>query len=230
MYKIIQNDKVIDVVQIPRFVSFLASGHVTITDKTSAQGIIGSDNKTIYSFKPVARKDTSVVAIEKVTLDEFNRLQSLLNSNQEISADETTLSKAKRDTITKLSNICKNKITTGFSILLSDNETYDFKLTTEDQLNLMSIEGQLNTGATTFIYHATNQPCKFFSREDMVKIISAFKRHTTYHTTYFNVAKQYINSLVDIEKVNRFSYGEDVSDIVEDIVIKQLLKNGGNLV
>jgi hypothetical protein len=93
----------------------------------------------------------------------------------------------------------------------------------------MSIEGQLNAGAETFIYHATNQPCRFFSREDMTKIISTFKRYTLYHTTYFNVAKQYINSLVDIEKANTFTYGTDVSEVVDDIVIKQILKNGGNL-
>lgn len=229
MYKIIQNDKVVDVVQIPRFVSFLASGHIALTDKTSAQGIVGSDDKTVYSFKPAARTGVQVVTIKEINAEEFSRLQGLLNSNQEVSADETALAKAKRDMITCLSSICKNKIIAGFSIILSDGEEYSFKLTTEDQLNIMSIEGQLNAGAETFIYHATNQPCKFFSREDMTKIINAFKRYTLYHTTYFNVAKQYINSLVDIEKVNTFSYGTDVSEVVDDIVIKQILKTGGNL-
>ena len=229
MYKIIQNDKVIDVVQVPRFVSFLATGHVALTDKTSAQGIVGSDGQTIYSFKPVQHKGIEVAEIKEITMEEFSRLQGLLNSNQEVSADESALAKAKRDTITRLSSICKNKITAGFSITLSDDEAYNFKLTTEDQLNLMSIEGQLNAGAETFIYHATNQPCKFFSRDDMIKIINAFKRYTLYHTTYFNVAKQYINSLTAIEKVNTFSYGTDVSEAIDDVVIKQILKNGGNL-
>jgi hypothetical protein len=229
MYKIIQNNKVVDVVQIPRFVSFLASGHIALTDKTSAMGIVGSDDKTIYSFKPAQRADIQVATIKEINLEEFSRLQSLLNSDQEVSADESALVKAKRDMIAQLSSICKNKITAGFSIKLSDEVDYSFKLTTEDQLNLMSIEGQLNAGAETFIYHATNQPCRFFSKEDMAKIISTFKRYTLYHTTYFNVAKQYINSLTDIEKVNRFTYGTDVSEVVDDIVIKQILKNGGNL-
>ena len=34
--------------------------------------------------------------------------------------------------------------------------------------------------------------------------------------------------MVDIEKINRFTYGTDVSEATDDIVIKQLLKNGGN--
>jgi len=227
MYKIIQNDKVIDLVKYPRFVSFLPSGHIAITDKTSAAGIVGSDNQTVYSFQP--RQGYSVVTIKEITLEELERLQGLLGSGQEVSADESALAAAKRDTIKRLSILCKTKITSGFSVVLSDGETYNFKLTIEDQLNLMSIEGQLNAGAETFIYHATNQPCKFFLREDMIKIISAFKRYTLYHTTYFNVAKQYINSLVDIEKINRFTYGDDVSDTVKDTAIKQILKNGGNL-
>lgn len=226
MYKIIQNNKVIDVVKIPRFVRFLASGYIALTDKTSAQGIVGSDDKTIYSFK--TRPGSSVVSIQEITLEEFNRLQSLLNSKQEVCADESALAKAKRNKIKCLSEICKAKITSGFSIKLSDGENYNFKLTVEDQLNLMALEAQLTTDSTTFLYHATDMPCRFFSRDDMTKIVSTFRRHTLYHTTYFNVAKQYINSQTNLEKVLLFTYGTDVSNSVSDKVIKQILKNGGN--
>ena len=228
MYKIIQNDKVVDVVRLPRFFKVLSKGNIIFTDKSSAHGIVGSDNKTLYAFAPVVQRKLAIATIEEITYEELERLQSLLGSGQEPSADESALATAKRDTIRRLSNICKNKITSGFSIVLSDGESYSFKLTTEDQLNLMSIESQLTAGAETFIYHATNQPCRFFSREDMTKIINTFKRYTLYHTTYFNVAKQYINSLVDIEKVNMFTYGTDVSEAVDNVVIKQILKNGGN--
>jgi hypothetical protein len=229
MYKIICDNKIVDVVKIPYFFKILSTGHVSYTDKSSAQGIVGSDNRTLYAFAPIARRKLDVVTIEEITPKELERLQGLLSSGQEPSADESALAGAKREIIKRLSSICKNKITAGFSVVLSDGKSYSFKLTTEDQLNLMSIEGQLNAGAETFLYHATNQPCRFFSREDMTKIISTFKRYTLYHTTYFNVAKQYINSLVDIEKVNLFTYGTDVSSAVDDVVIKQILKNGGNL-
>ena len=227
-YKIIQNNKVIDVVQYPRFLRFLKSG-IAITDKTSAQGIAGSDNKTLYSFKSVKGYDTVVASIEEITPEELGRLQKLLSSGQEPSADESALAVTKRKVIARLSDICKAKITAGFSVVLSDGKSYNFKLTAEDQLNLLSLENQLNTGAESFIYHATGQPCRFFNREDMAKIINIFRRYTLYHTTYFNVAKQYINSQVDIEKVNKFVYGDDVSEAIDDVVIKQILKNGGNL-
>ncbi len=224
MYKIIQNNKIVDVVKHPQFVSFLASGHIAMTDRTSAEGIMGSDNRTIYSFKTVS--NYPVATIEEISINELERLQSLLGSGQELAADETILAKTKKNALQRLSNKCKASISAGFSVLLSDYESYNFKLTAEDQLNLMSIEGQLNAGAETIIYHATNQPCKVFSRDDMLKVVKAFRHHVTYHTTYFNVAKQYINSLTDIEKINQFSYGTDVSGVVTDKAIKQILTSG----
>jgi hypothetical protein len=228
MYKIIYKSKVIDVVQNPIFLRFLPSGHIAITDKSSAHGIAGSDRKTAYSFGTVKRPNTPVVTIEEISLDEFNRLQSLLNSNQEVSSDKTTLVQAKNSTIKNLSDICKNEITSGFSILLSDGNSYNFKLTAEDQINLLNFENQLNAGENLFIYHATGLPCKLFTREDMKKIIKAYRKHVLYHTTYFNIAKQYINSLVDIDKVKSFSYGTNIAGATKDPILRQILLNGGN--
>jgi len=228
MYKIILNNKVIDVVKIPRFFRLMSTGQVNLTDKSSAHGIVGSDNTTLYAFAPLAQRKSDIVTIEEISSEEFNRLQSLLNSGQEPSANESALAKAKREVIKRLSNTCKNKITAGFSVTLSDGELCSFKLTTEDQINLMVIEGQLVAGEETFIYHATDKPCKIFLREDMLKIVKTFRAHVLYHTTYFNAAKQYIKSLSDMEKVNMFSYGTDISESVDNMVIKQILKNGGN--
>lgn len=227
MYKIIQNNKVIDVVRIPRFVSFLPSGHVAITDKTSAHGIVGSDGKTLYGFAPIKERHLEIVTIEQISLEEFNRLNGLLNSGQDVSADESALALAKQSKIKSLSGQCKYKITSGFSIELSDGIVHNFRLTTEDQLNLMLLENQLANGDEFFIYHATDEPCCQFSREDMIKVVQAAKRHMLYHTTYFNVAKQYVKSLTDIEKVNLFSYGQDISEFEDNVVLKQILKNGG---
>lgn len=229
MYKIIQNDKVIDVVQYPKFVRFLPTGHVAMTDRSSAQGIVGSDNKTLYSFTHGVHINAEVATIKEITLEEFNSLRGLLNSGQEPIANVDALVAAKNGAIKHLSIVCKDKITAGFSISLSDNKTYDFKLTAEDQLNLLALENQLNTDTEHFLYHATGQPCRFFSRDDMVKVIAAFRSHVQYHTTYFNVAKQYINSQTSIENVNKFTYGTNIASLATDPVIKQILKNGGNI-
>jgi hypothetical protein len=225
MYKIMQNNTVIDVVQNPRFVRFLASGHIALTDKASAQGIVGSDETTLYSFEN--RPGYSKVLIKKIMFEEFSRLQSLLNSKQEVSTDESALALAKSETVKHLSNICNAKIIDGFSIKLADGNAYNFKLTTEDQLNLMHIENQFNAGEKLFIYHATDLPCRAFVREDMGKVLKAFRKHILYHTTYFNVVKQYINAQTSIDRVMAFTYGTDISDTVTDPTIRQILKKGG---
>jgi hypothetical protein len=226
MYKIIQNNKVIDVVQNPRFVRFLTSGHIALTDKSSAQGIAGSNGSTLYSFKP--RQGYPNVTIQEITLEEFNSLQGLLNSGEEPAANKTALMQIKQEAIECLSEQCKEAIISGFSIKLPDGENYKFSLTLEDQLNLMNLENQLNSGAKTFIYHATGMPCRVFTRNEIALILKAFRKHVTYHTTYFNAAKQYINSLVSIKKVKTFTYGTDITAYVDDPTLKQILKNGGS--
>jgi hypothetical protein len=225
MYKVIQDGQVIDVISNPNFVKFLPSGHIAFTDKSSAHGVLGSDNKTVYSLDSTLTNVASVVKICEVSLQEFNRLKGLLNSAKKPATSERALIAARESKIIELSTICKDSIIDGFSIILGNGKVYCFRLTVEDQLNLISIENQLNSGIETFVYHATNQPCRCFSRIDMAKIINASKRHISYHTTYFNVAKQYINSLTDVDKVNAFYYGADISNTVDDVVIKQILKN-----
>ena len=143
-----------------------------------------------------------------------------------MSVNESMLANAKRDKISSLSSQCNSIIVAGFSIKLSDGNIYTFKLTTEDQLNLMLIENRLAAGDNVFIYHSAGQPCRFYCREDMQKIIAAFRKHVLYHTTYFNAAKQYIKSATDIDKVNLFSYGMDVSSFI-DPALRYIIKNGG---
>lgn len=226
MYKIIHNKKVIDVVKNPYFIKFLPAGHLAFTDKASADGILGSDEETVYSFKP--RTGYLEVSIIEIAEEELSRLESLLSSGKTVHADESEVAVAKRKKINNLSAICKSKIIEGFSVRLLDNKVYDFKLTTEDQLNLLAFENQLACGVESFIYHATDQPCKIFSKDDMSSIIAAYRRHIMYHTAYFNAAKQYINSLTDLKEINYFKYGSDISDSVEDLTLKQLIKTGGS--
>ncbi len=227
MYKIIKEGKVIDVIKCADFIRFLPGGQVIRTSEDLAEGIIGSDYQTIYSFGSTINTKAIVITLEKVSTEEFNRLQSLLNSKQDISVDEQALAQAKENVVKSLSDTCKNEIIAGFSVKLLDGKIYSFKLTTEDQLNLLSIENQLNTGAKVFVYHATGLPCRVFTRDDMVKIIKAYRAHVLYHTTYFNAAKQYISSLVSIDKINSFSYGTNIAGIVKDPTLHKILQDGG---
>ena len=226
-FKVIKGSKIIDVLESPYFLRFLPSGHIAFTDRLSAQGITSRDCSIVYSLQDEVTADFCTVSVEEISIEEFRRLKGLLNSCGSVSADEHLLAQAKDAKISSLSASCKEAITNGFTIKLSNGKQH-FRLTAEDQLNLTIIENQLAAGEIQFIYHATNQPCKLYSREDMVKIVRAFRKHVLYHTTYYNAVKQHVNSLLDVEKVNSFSYGTDISEMVKDPAIRQILKNGGS--
>lgn len=226
MYKIVLNNKIIDVVKHPKFIKFLSNGFIALTDKNSSNGIVGSDGNTLYSFYYIAGRTEPIVSIFEIDENEFSRLEYLLNSETPVYADEATLTKAKLAKLAVLSEVCKNKITDGFTLSFPTGNQ-NFKLTVEDQLNLMQIENQLACGETCFVYHATDKPCQVYSAKEMLKITKAFRKHVLYHTTYYNVAKQYINSLSDIDKINRFEYGMDISFVTDNILLKQILKKGG---
>ena len=227
MYKIIKDNKVIDVIKYADFIRFLPTGRVIRTCENLAEGVISSNHSCIYSFLP--NKGEELVIAEKISEEEFNRLKSLLNSEQTVIADKTLVEKAITEAVINLSEICNSKIVSGFSVILSDGDKHSFRLTPEDQINLLSLENQLNSGEQTFIYHATGMPCRVFLHKDMVKIIKAYRKHVLYHTTYFNVAKQYINSLVDIDKIKAFSYGDNVAGTAKDSTLRKILHGGDKL-
>ena len=233
MYKVIYDNRIIDVLRYPTYLRFLTNGNVTTTGQTSAQGVAGSDGDTVYALTKEALKIRpllKLVTLCEVSEADYDRLKALLDGGEKVNADESELTQAKNTKIAVLSQQCRSKIIGGFTIIMSDGTEQSFKLTTEDQLNLMRLEAQLRDGTNDiFVYHATNEPCKVFSATDLQKLLNAAQKHMNYHTTYFNVAKQYVNSLTDIKSVQLFTYGTDVTSIATDPVIKQILKRGDQI-
>lgn len=233
MYKIIYDNKVIDVIKYPIYLRFLPYDNVVTTGQTTAHGVACSDGDTYFALNAeglALHPKIKLVTMQEIEETEYTDLLAKLNQGQEVLNESKELLNAKASRIAALSSLCKAKIYAGFTILLSDGTEHAFKLTAEDQLNLLRIEAQLiNPQQDTFIYHSTNQPCRAFSRDDMRKIINAANLHTLYHTTYFNVAKQYINSLSNIEDILKFTYGTNLSGFVTDKSISYILNRGENV-
>lgn len=224
-FKLIYNGFVIDALKSPQYIKFSKYGHVSLSDHGSAQGVVGSDRKTPYRFSGFATetsfKEVSMVPITEL---EYTQLSALLGSGRtDIPGDNLRLYECKKAKIAEMSAICSDMITKGFSVLLSDNYYHNFRLTIEDQLNLYRIENQLLAGETSFVYHETNSPCQVYSKEDITIIVNASKNLTLYHTTYFNVLKQYINARVSVSEVEEVYYDMDILDEVADTSIKALL-------
>ena len=211
MYKVISNDTVIDVIDKLKCVKFLYQlNRITPTDRTNADGIIGSDNKTIYvlqGHKCPEGRSYKTVHIKEIDEQTFTELKEKIINKEVISTNVVLLTQVRKQKIEQLSNICNETIIEGLNVLLSDGMYHHFKLTIEDQINLTNIQYQMYTSNKNIIYHETGKVCQVYTREDMRKILNTVNEFKNHHTTYFNLLKYCINNMTDISNIQSIQYG-----------------------
>lgn len=117
---------------------------------------------------------------------------------------------------------CNKMIVDGFDIKLSDNNIYHFSLTLQDQLNLITSAQMISNGVQKIPYHADGCVCKYYSINDMGKIIEMANLFKTYHISYFNSLKSYIESLQDMEIISAVSYGDEIPEEYQSTVYVEL--------
>lgn len=143
--------------------------------------------------------------------------------DDETAEPDVTLEYVKEMKVAKLSKECNAIIENGFDVVLSDNNSHHFSMDTESQLNLITLSGMVEKGEQAIPYHADGELCKFYSAEDIVAIIQAGTAHKTYHTTYFNSLRNYVNSLTDIGKIENCYYGMNLYKKYQSEVLKEIL-------
>lgn len=179
--------------------------------------------------------------IIEITEEEYNYINDTIDKGEEVvipNEDDTTpaesipdedenvtitVSYMKQLKINEMSRYCEDIITKGCDVLLSDGKLHHFSLSIQDQLNLISLSTMLATGMTEVPYHADNELCKNYSPEDITSIINTATAFKTYHITYFNSLKAYINSLKSIKTVSNVEYGMDIPDKYQSEVLVTLL-------
>ncbi len=215
-YKIVENDKVIDVLSSVTYLRYLkTSKSVTISDSSVANCVGASNGRTVYGLEgKFFSQDPKIkiVSMIPITSDEYKRLKELLSKGVSVSGDSLELQRARESKISQLSIECNKCITDGVSVLLSDGRYHQFELTTEDQLNLFNIERVLNLGADSYIYHEKGGLCREFSEKELRMIIFSARKFITFQTTYFNLIKNCINNMYDIDGINNIQYGDDIPD------------------
>lgn len=182
-----------------------------------------------------AVQDIEIVEIEK---SEYDILYSAFESGEEIPPieeekpedepkddEETdiTVDFVKERKVAEMSAACLDIITKGFDVVLSDNISHHFSLTTQDQLNLITLTTLMASGETNIPYHADGELCKFYSPEDITIISTEATNFKTYHVSYFNSLKAYIESMDNIEDISAITYGTEIpleymSDVLRVLV------------
>lgn len=133
-----------------------------------------------------------------------------------------TLEEVKTAKKAEISAACEQIIHAGIDVKVGD-EWEHFSLKTNDQINLFGKQYQLASGATQIEYHQDGCPCKYYSAEDMMKIITAAMEWVSYHTTYCNALNMWIVGADTKEDVNVIYYGADIPEKYQNEVLKDYL-------
>ena len=224
-YKIIYNTKIIDVVEKPKFFRIVNNKPIACS-KFVADGIIGSDKQKyiLQSSKGFAGKLNKHIRLESISQEEFIELKRLLTYTKGICSDKELIKNARKERIDKMSACCKDKITQGINVILSDGLYHHFKLTIEDQINLANIQQMLPYSGNSIIYHETGCVCKKYSRSDMTTILTEVTKHKSYHTTYFNLLKHCINNMNNLDDISNITYGVNLMSLNVPIHVKSMVQ------
>lgn len=215
MHKIIYNNVIIDIVKNLRYVRYVPEiKKIVPTGIASAQAVCGSDNKTYYALMgaelPPEKQHWKRVTVFPIDEEEYNSLSKRLGNNQIIYANNRELSLVRQKKIDSLSSCCKDNITSGIRVLMDNGIVKTFKLTIEDQLNLVDLEKDIEQGSEFVMYHSTNEVCTMYSKNEILRVIDTARKHKKYHTTYFNLLKYCINNMNNIDEIESLEYGVDL--------------------
>lgn len=106
MYKIIENNQIIDVMETIRFVKYLPKTQRSIAiGERQANGILSSNNSIIYHIegtKNVFPEGHKTVRYEKIDKEEYDRLTTQLKANEELANRVSELEKLVKELQKKL--------------------------------------------------------------------------------------------------------------------------------
>lgn len=185
--------------------------------------------------------DCQFIEIEEITENEYEILKATLETNAQIEIEEPeniqndtveeiqeeielTVAFVKQSKIAEMNKECEKYITDGFDIELSDGKTHHFSMTIQDQLNIAALSVQIANGNDSIPYHADGELCQYYSNADMTAIVMGATIHKTYHTSYFNSLKNYIDSLRSIDKISKIEYGIEIPEKYQSDVLKDIYK------
>ena len=244
-YKIIADGKFIGVGNSTNMICYQVKHNIILGCSEKKAEYIICDEKLyradwMLPVNPMSTKysytKAEVIAIEE---EEYNTLVSAIEKNEEIVIepetpveeepeyvdpnDIVTVDYVKSVKIAEMSNTCNKVITNGFDVVLRDGNSYHFSLTTQDQLNLITLSSMVANGETQIPYHADGELCRFYSAEDINIIITTATQFKTYQISYFNALKAYIESLDDMNEIGAITYGVDIPAEYQSDVLKALI-------
>ena len=239
-YKLIKNEKFIGVASSLDLRRYQHKHRIMLVcDEEKAQ-YIQCDNQYYHArwMLPIQtdKIQYSICEVIEIDEDEYSALLEAIETGKEIEimpdepiedvtvdeSDDVTVEFLRDVKLKEMSEICNQTITNGFYLVLSDGEEYHFSLTTQDQLNLITLKAMIDEGETNIPYHADGKLCRFYSADDIKAIITAATAHKTYHVSYFNSLKAYVGAIETMDEIKNVKYGMEIPIEYQSVVWKAI--------
>ena len=237
-YKIIVGTTFIGVVYSGQFVTANGKGRLVVSDETHGQFVNYKDllYRDYWMVPTTTNHPFTFAEIIEITEEEYDALKEAMEKDEEIVIDDDedeeeepilpeeetdiTVEAMREFKLYQMSKTCRQTIEAGFDLELR-GEVHHFSLTTQDQLNLISLSAMAQT-QSLIPYHADGEACIFYTNEEINQIVETATAFKIYHTTYYNALKGYINALDTIEAINAITYGTPIPEEYKSDVLKAL--------
>ena len=239
-YKLLTDEGFIGVVNSNDFVRENPHSGWLLTSNEIRGQFVEFENKLYRDFwmQPIPNTQQQYTSIEiaQISEEEYNALKKAIDNDESIidedDDEEEPIAPAEDATpdelveftreakLREMSIACRKTIEGGFDLELRE-EIHHFSLSTQDQLNLISL-GALAQTQSLIPYHADNEDVIFYSNEEIEEIVDTANAFKIYHTTYHNALKKYINALETIEEIGAIEYGVEIPEEYKTDVLKAL--------
>lgn len=173
---------------------------------------------TVVNYVPTAEEQVQVFDSQILHLSKISGIGVKTST-----AIQPTLKELKEAKKTEVNATCGQTICRGITVELSTGFEH-FSLSQTDQLNLFGLQAQITSGMLDIIYHADGQPCRFYPAVDIILLIKKAMFHASYHTTYANSLRTWIDSAETVEELEEIYYGAEIPEEYQSEVLKVYIK------
>lgn len=194
-------------------------------EKNCPEGIISQRTGRYYQvdgwpeFPETVSGSGGTVQLVEIDADTYAALLQALDSGEEYVPEveieqepDVTLEFVVEQKVAQLNKDCEKVIEAGFTLQMSDGESYHFTMKNEDQIAMMSIMARVQTGETEFDFYASDRKCLTMTAEDATNLVTTATAFRSYHVAYFRCMAEWVESLSVIKEVATVAYGDVVPE------------------
>lgn len=231
MYKLISGNVIVDVATELVYVVYKYDAIRYRVGGERPQGILTGEGAHLWRIEgaPPLPGEEGIVQVVDITAEEYEELYSRLHpvtgGEPAPVVDEAlrlTAEYAKAAKIDEMRRSCEEAIIHGVDVTY-DGVTRHYSLELTDQLNILALQDAIEQGAQQIPYHGDDEPCRYYSQGEFLAVVAAANTHKTFHTTYFNSLKSYIENIETLDELDEITYGVSVPAEYQSDVLKGLL-------